>query len=552
MLRTKAILFVAVGAAYAVLAAGVATAADPLGLTLDQGASEVLGDGTDTVAVWVCDVGGEKDFTPDDVAAWANAEVAPFFSTVSRGRYALVFEAVGEFDRVTDCLTDGVRLTKDLPFTNALVIDNGNTPSGFGGPGAWYFANDTVLPIGRSEPPAESGRGFTIGGETFPLPATAAHEIGHTLGWPHSGSGLTGFEQYDNPADLMSGHGVDNFCPIDADLFYGPCFITHTIAFNRYASGWIDADDVALITKPRASVDLAGPEADGTQFALIPSADPLRFTTVEARPAAGYDADAGIEGVMLHTIDGTAPCGNQICWGIERRQYPSLGAPGSTDHVLGVGDSAEIHGVTVTVDAATDDGYTVSFSGAAQGCAMGPNRFDDVGAGSFAFNDVGCIRILGITTGTSASTYSPNDTVTREQMAAFLARLYRRLGQTCSGAPTPFVDIAGSFAAADIACIYELGVTTGVSSTRYDPAGTVTREQMAAFLGRLWRDALGSGCTTDPAPFSDSGGSFAKNEIACIYALGLTTGTTPTTYSPGDAVTREQMASFLARFWKTA
>ncbi|MCQ3813826.1 MAG: S-layer homology domain-containing protein, partial [Acidimicrobiia bacterium] len=48
-------------------------------------------------------------------------------------------------------------------------------------------------------------------------------------------------------------------------------------------------------------------------------------------------------------------------------------------------------------------------------------------ADSFASQDVGRVYGLGITTGTSNTTYSPKDQVTREQMAAFLARLYRVL-----------------------------------------------------------------------------------------------------------------------------
>ena len=40
------------------------------------------------------------------------------------------------------------------------------------------------------------------------------------------------------------------------------------------------------------------------------------------------------------------------------------------------------------------------------------------------------------------------------------------------------------------------------------------------------------------------------DDIACIYVLGITTGTSPTTYSPGADVTRAQMASFLARLYK--
>jgi len=60
-------------------------------------------------------------------------------------------------------------------------------------------------------------------------------------------------------------------------------------------------------------------------------------------------------------------------------------------------------------------------------CTAPTHTFTDVSDDSFARYDIGCIGALGITTGTSATTYSPDDTVTREQMASFMARLYRTI-----------------------------------------------------------------------------------------------------------------------------
>ena len=72
---------------------------------------------------------------------------------------------------------------------------------------------------------------------------------------------------------------------------------------------------------------------------------------------------------------------------------------------------------------------------------------------------------------------------------------------------------------------------------------------MGAFLARLWH-ATGNTCPTAPNPFGDvPTTSFAHDDIACIHALGITTGTSPTTYSPAATVTREQMGAFLARLW---
>ncbi len=113
--------------------------------------------------------------------------------------------------------------------------------------------------------------------------------------------------------------------------------------------------------------------------------------------------------------------------------------------------------------------------------------FTDVSANPFA-DDIACIYNLGVTTGTSATTFSPQRDVTRQEMAAFLARLYRVVTATpCDTTPTPFTDVSANPFADDIACIYNLGVTTGTSATTFSPQRDVTRQEMAAFLARLYR-----------------------------------------------------------------
>lgn len=183
-----------------------------------------------------------------------------------------------------------------------------------------------------------------------------------------------------------------------------------------------------------------------------------------------------------------------------------------------------------------------------------PHPFADVDPSSFAYEDIGLLYDLAITKGTGPSTYSPADDVDREQMAAFLARLWRILAPDAPSpdGDYPFDDVdPGSFAYDDIHLIFSLGITTGTGPTTYSPADTVDREQMAAFLNRL-NELLDPPVTEDAEPpeypFSDvEPDSFANADIARIFELGITTGTSPTTYSPADTVDREQMAAFLAR-----
>jgi S-layer homology domain/Thrombospondin type 3 repeat len=217
----------------------------------------------------------------------------------------------------------------------------------------------------------------------------------------------------------------------------------------------------------------------------------------------------------------------------------SDGVPDSTDNCPSVANADQADSNSDgTGDACTGK---VTFT-----CPTLSTPFTDVN-GSFAADDIACLHGLGLTTGVSATSYDPGGYVTREQMAALLSRTVQKYGTMCSTAATPFTDVNGSFAADDIACIYDLGITTGVTMTSYDPTAQVTREQAAAFLARTWQ-TLGNVCSTAATPFTDvPASSYAADDIACIYNAGITTGTSMTTYDPAGMVSREQVAALIAR-----
>jgi hypothetical protein len=178
-----------------------------------------------------------------------------------------------------------------------------------------------------------------------------------------------------------------------------------------------------------------------------------------------------------------------------------------------------------------------------------PGRFRDVTVANAHHTDIERIAEAAITRGCNPPTndrYCPKDTVTREQMAAFLVRSLR-LTET-SG--RTFQDVAaGSTFAADIDRLATAGITRGCNppaNDRFCPKDTVTREQMSAFLGR----ALGLSATSG-STFRDvsSTSTFAK-DIDRLATAGITRGCNPPTndrFCPGAPVTREQMASFLSR-----
>lgn len=199
------------------------------------------------------------------------------------------------------------------------------------------------------------------------------------------------------------------------------------------------------------------------------------------------------------------------------------------------GDVEEPADWSACVDAATEDaGFTDT-------------------AGSFADAWIDCIAHYGITTGTTATTYSPAQVVTRAQMALFLTRAAGPVGLAVPAATDQgFTDIAGLPQTYQDAInqLAAMDISKGTSATTFSPNDAVSRYQMALFLIRFLDEA---GVTftagNDASGFTDTGAvSFeAHNAIEDAYDAGITTGTSATMFSPFAAVTREQMAAFIGR-----
>lgn len=175
--------------------------------------------------------------------------------------------------------------------------------------------------------------------------------------------------------------------------------------------------------------------------------------------------------------------------------------------------------------------------------------FTDVNPQSIHYRDINCIAFYGITV--QVGTFDPTAPVTREQMALFITRTYETFSQLPGATTREFTDIGhleleSQFAIEDLA---GLSVTSGTTATTYEPAGLVTREQMALFLVRTLRAAAVDVPGDAPQVFTDISGLTPESQLAINQArqVGITTGATATTYEPTGLVTREQMASFLAR-----
>jgi hypothetical protein len=186
-----------------------------------------------------------------------------------------------------------------------------------------------------------------------------------------------------------------------------------------------------------------------------------------------------------------------------------------------------------------------------------PAPFTDVDPASPFWSFINCLVAFGITSGTTPTTYSPTASVERWQMAIFLQNVWGALFLPfLSGGSQGFTDIGGLSVDAQLAInqTAQIGVTTGVAAGLYDPFSGVPRWQMAIFLARFIAAAGVGVPSPSPHGFTDVGALSvdAQNAIAVVKSLGITTGTSATTFSPNDIVTREQMAAFLIRTLQVA
>ena len=117
----------------------------------------------------------------------------------------------------------------------------------------------------------------------------------------------------------------------------------------------------------------------------------------------------------------------------------------------------------------------------------GNNPFADVAAGSYYADAVQWAVANGITSGTSATTFEPDAPVTRAQVVTFL---YRNAGSPSASGSTSFADVPTNAYYADaVRWAVSQGITAGTSANAFSPDEICTRAQIVTFLYRASDDA---------------------------------------------------------------
>ncbi len=175
--------------------------------------------------------------------------------------------------------------------------------------------------------------------------------------------------------------------------------------------------------------------------------------------------------------------------------------------------------------------------------------FGDVKSADWFYNDVKYVYEKGMMAGTAADVFAPNATTTR---AMIVTILYRLEGSPAVTGTSSFVDVpAGQWYTDAVNWAAANQIVKGTSATTFAPNDSITREQMAAILYR-YAQYKGYDVTkkADLSGYSDNGqvSAYAKDALAWANAAKLINGVTNTTLAPQGNATRAQVSAILHRF----
>ena len=232
-------------------------------------------------------------------------------------------------------------------------------------------------------------------------------------------------------------------------------------------------------------------------------------------------------------------------WG----QTPTPGSFGGVKHWMDDLDAAGIEYTEMNVPG-THDWYTWSqllenvvsdFLWKDEAETDGNTPFTDVKTGDYYYDAVLWAVENDITNGTTATSFGPNENVSRAQMVTFL---WRAAGAPKATGTNPFTDInADDYYYDAVLWATSNNVTNGTAETTFSPNDPVSRAQAVTFQ---WR-AAGSP-TASGNGFTDiASDAYYADAVTWAVENEITNGMTETTFAPDITVSRAQAVTFLYR-----
>ncbi len=171
---------------------------------------------------------------------------------------------------------------------------------------------------------------------------------------------------------------------------------------------------------------------------------------------------------------------------------------------------------------------------------LGKGEYYDIPTNHWAFKEIKELSNANIVSGSGNDNFSPNEKVTRAQLAVFITRATKLPASTGTNG---FKDVpADHWAAASISAADQAGLFTYIDGDTFNPDQAVTRDEIAV----LFTNAFNLSNSDSVQPFADvSSANWAYDEINALQASGIVKGFEDGTYRPYDNITRAEFAKAL-------
>ena len=418
---------------------------------------------------------------------------------VANGTEVTLTATAADGYQLTGWTVNGENVGTANPLTITVDKDTAVTPA---------FGRVTMVNLTVNEPQNGTveqsvANGQVASGTQVTLTATANSGYSFT-GWTVNGeaSGLT------NPLTLT----------VTADTEVTAAFAAQSSGGGGRSGG---GSSQGVQTGTAAAYTVTAEKAENGAITVTPARAAAGATiTVTLNPAEGYVPDT----FSVKDASGAEPAltdkGNNTC---------TFTMPASNVTVTASFKAAE----TTPVDQPANDGGL---------------PFTDVGTGAWYRNDVAYVYGVGLMNGTSETTFAPDQNTSRAMIVTILYRLEKEPAVT---GENTFADVAdGSWYADAVTWAQASGIVTGYDETTFGPNDSITREQLATILCRYAQyKEVPAPASGDLSQFNDADqvGSYAVEAMQWAVGAGLISGDNGGNLLPKGTAARSQVAAVLHR-----
>lgn len=292
----------------------------------------------------------------------------------------------------------------------------------------------------------------------------------------------------------------------------------------------------------------AFPQVAGIEFTINTGA---AYDAGENYPGTTYAEPTSINRVTILTVGGQA-FDADATYTIVTNDF--LAAGGDTYYAFSAAESGYDTGISL--DQVVMDYITEELDGTVTAARYGQtaNRihtisYNDVTAGDWFTSDVIYVTLTGLMNGTGDG-FSPNNNINRAQLVTVL---YRMAGEPEVTGENPFTDVPdGQWYTDAVLWAAENNITDGTSETTFSPNNPLTREQMATFFYRFANFEAGEPIevTGDLSGYTDADlvADYAVDAMTWAVGEGVISGIGNNTLAPDNTASRAQMATVLTRY----